>query len=111
MHVAEEMDGKFWDYHDVLFHNQSGENQGAFTLERLADIAETVGLDRDVFLAEMDDSKYLAAVEAETAEGRGLSVNSTPTLIINGELMPGVPTWDDLEAAIEDAAALAQTAG
>jgi protein-disulfide isomerase len=111
MHVAEEMDGKFWDYHDVLFHNQSGENQGAFTLERLADIAETVGLDRDVFLAEMDDSKYLAAVEAETAEGRGLSVNSTPTLIINGALMPGVPTWDDLEAAIEDAAALAQTAG
>ncbi len=31
MRVAEAMDGKFWDYQQVLFHNQSGENQGAFS--------------------------------------------------------------------------------
>lgn len=111
MHVAEEMEGKFWDYHAVVFHNQSGENEGAFTVERLADMAEIVGLDRDEFLAEMEDPKYLEAVEAETARGRALAVNSTPSLIVNGEVIAGVPTWEDLQAVIEDAAAEAVAAG
>lgn len=111
MRVAEAMDGKFWDYHHVLFHNQDGENRGAFDRERLADMAESIGLDRDEFLAEMDDPKYIEAVEAESAEGRALSVNSTPSLVINGEVLRGVPTWDDLKAVIADAAAEAQAAG
>ena len=55
MRVAEAMDGKFWDYHALVFHNQDGENQGAFTLDRLADMAELLGLDRETFLAEMED--------------------------------------------------------
>ena len=46
MRVAEDLDGKFWDFHQLVFHNQHGENQGAFTRERLADIAELVGLER-----------------------------------------------------------------
>ncbi len=50
MRVAEEMDGKFWDFHQLVFHNQQGENQGAFTIDRLADMAELLGLDRAAFL-------------------------------------------------------------
>ena len=62
MRVAEEMDGKFWDYHALVFHNQEGENQGAFSLDRLADMAELLDLDRETFLAEMEDPVYLQAV-------------------------------------------------
>ena len=47
MRVAEEMDGKFWDYHQLVFHNQEGENKGAFSIDRLADMAELLDLDRD----------------------------------------------------------------
>jgi len=108
MRVAESLDGKFWAYHDVVFHNQDGENQGAFTASRLADMAELVGLDREAFLAELEDPRYIGAVEAETAEARTLGVNSTPTLVINGELRPGVPNWDELSAEI---AAAVQAAG
>jgi protein-disulfide isomerase len=110
MRVAEAMDGKFWDYHQVLFHNQSGEGGGAFSLDRLADMAESIGLDREEFLAEMADPKYIEAVEAETAEGRALSVEATPSLVVNGTIVRGVPAWDDLKAIIEDAAAEAQAA-
>jgi len=105
MRVAEEMDGKFWEYHNVLFHNQSGENGGAFSTERLADMAVLVGLDRDEFLAELGDAQYSEAVDAETAEGRSLGVNSTPTLIIDGVLAPGVPDWDELRSRIDSAVA------
>jgi protein-disulfide isomerase len=105
LRAAEALDGKFWDYHTVLFHNQDGENKGAFSRERLGDIAELVGLDRTAFLEALDDPQHLAAVEAERAEGAARGVNSTPTIFVNGQLMRGVPTWEDLSAAIAAAAA------
>ena len=41
--------GKFWPYHDTLYANQHGENQGSFTTERLKAIAQTVGLNMSTF--------------------------------------------------------------
>jgi protein-disulfide isomerase len=111
MRAAEALDGKFWDYHQLIFHNQDGENGGAFSLERLADMAELVGLDRAAFLAEMENPEHIAAVNAELAEGSGIGVNSTPSLIVNGEVVRGVPTWEDLSAQIEAAAADGSEAG
>jgi protein-disulfide isomerase len=108
LRVADAMDGQFWDYHNLVFHNQHGENQGAFTIDRLADMAELLGLDRATFLAEMKDPQYQAAVKAELAEGTALGVKSTPSLFINGQLMRGVPTWDDLKNQIATAAAASQ---
>jgi protein-disulfide isomerase len=107
MRVAEDMDGKFWDYHQALFHNQSGENAGGFTPERLADIAELVDLDRAEFLERLDDPAYREAVEADNERARELTVNSTPTLVVNGEVVRGVPQWEDLDAIIRAAAAAA----
>ncbi len=36
--------GKFWEYHDYLYNHQSGENQGAFSLDNLKSFAKTLGL-------------------------------------------------------------------
>ena len=36
--------GKFWEFHDYLFKNQQGENQGAFTKDKLKGFAATLGL-------------------------------------------------------------------
>jgi protein-disulfide isomerase len=102
--AAEALDGKFWDFHNVVFHNQIGENRGAFSRERLADMAVIAGLDRQPFLDALDDPELLAAVEAEHQEGVDRGVNSTPTLFVNGEAMRGVPRWEDLSARIEAAA-------
>ncbi len=107
MRVADDMGGKFWDYQQALFHNQDGENQGGFRRQRLADIAELVGLDRAEFLAALDKPEYRDAVEAERATAVDLTINSTPTLVVNGELIRGVPEWEDLDALIRDAATAA----
>ncbi len=106
MRVAEAMGGKFWDYHALVFHNQHGVEQGAFSLARLADMAELVGLDRAAFLAEMwDPTIYQEVVVAETAEAAALGLSSVPSVLVNGQPIPGgVPTWDVLSAAIEAAA-------
>jgi protein-disulfide isomerase len=104
MRVAEDLDGKFWDFHQLVFHNQHGENQGAFSIDRLADMAELVGLDRETFLTAMEDPGFRDAAEAEAAQGSELGVSSTPTLFINGEISRGVPQWDALSQQIEAAA-------
>ena len=41
--------GKYWTFADYLVWNQSGENQGAFSRDRLAAMAERVGLEPDAF--------------------------------------------------------------
>ncbi len=86
----------FWRFHDLLFHNQDGENEGAFDRTVLADMAVSLGIDRDAFLAALDDSALIAAVQTETRDGAQAGVTSTPTLQINGMTAAGAPPYDVL---------------
>jgi protein-disulfide isomerase len=110
MRAAEALDGKFWDMHQIIFENQDRENQGAFSEERLAEMAVAIGLEREAFIAELANPEHPEAVQAERAEGEAAGVNSTPSLIVNGELIRGVPQWEELKSAIEAAAEEAQAA-
>jgi protein-disulfide isomerase len=95
----------FWPFHDLLYSNQGSENSGAFSRDRLADLAVSLGMDRSAFLAALDDPSYADAVSAETTAGSQLGINSTPTLVIDGTLYPGLPTWDQLSSMIDQAVA------
>jgi protein-disulfide isomerase len=101
--------GKFWEYHDWAFANQNGENLGWFSPERLAAIADRVGLDRTAWETCYDGGSERAAVTAETDTGRAAGVASTPTLVLNGQRVPlsSFSSWDDLYAAIDAAIAAA----
>ena len=76
--------GKFWEYSHALFEHQDGENQGAFSREKLNAIAEDVGLDMTTFNTCMDEQTHLDEVLATMDENRANGVASTPTLEING---------------------------
>jgi protein-disulfide isomerase len=94
--------GLFWPYHDYLFANQKGENLGNFNRDRLIQIARAVGVkDEATFTSCLDTQPPLDATKAETAEGQGLGVQSTPTLFLNGEKIVGVPAYTDLAAKID----------
>jgi protein-disulfide isomerase len=111
MRAAEEMDGKFWDFHDILYHNQGPTNSGAYSRDRLGDMAELIGLDRETFLALLDDEDLIAAVQAETLEAtEERELTSTPTLIIGDEVVVGVPAWEDLRDTVAEQAAAAEVA-
>ncbi|HMJ80510.1 MAG TPA: thioredoxin domain-containing protein [Candidatus Dormibacteraeota bacterium] len=79
-----EQQGKFWAYHDYLFANQSGENQGAFSRDRLLQIAAAVDLDKTAFTSCLDDPATLQAVQAETQQGYQQGITGTPTIYVNG---------------------------
>jgi len=102
MRAADELGDAFWDYHHTLYYNAP---DGAFTQEWLADIAESVGLDRDEFTALLDDSELRDAVAAEHQTGSDLGVSSTPSVVVDGQLLVA-PTWEDIDDAILAAAAV-----
>lgn len=100
--------GRFWDYHDMLFTNWNGENQGAFTDKRLVAFAEQLNLDMNEFNSCFQSNKYQDAINQDLAKGQQYGVTSTPSIFVNGKLVtsetPGyVPNYQDIQKAIEAA--------
>lgn len=103
--------GKFWEYHDILFANQTGENVGAFLAKRLIAFAgEIDGLDVGAFKSCLDSNKYTQRVNAGEAEGRQAGVQGTPTLFVYKtadntliQTIEGVPSVQDLRQILDDA--------
>lgn len=93
--------GKFWQYHDYLFNNQRGENQGAFSKVNLKRFAQTVGLDTAEFNGCLDLEKYKDEVQKDSSDGRTLGVSGTPTTFINGTAIVGALPYEEFEKAIE----------
>jgi protein-disulfide isomerase len=94
--------GKFWEYHDTLYLNQGGENSGALSDSRLKDAASAVGLDEAQFNECFDNRVHEDDVISSYEDGSALGVNSTPTLVIDGELVRYAGN-DDLRARLDEA--------
>lgn len=77
---AADLQGKFWEMHDLLFHSQ-----GALADEDLASHAAAIGLDEDRFRADFAEQKGLTRIEADVASGVRNGVEGTPSLFINGK--------------------------
>lgn len=92
--------GRFWDYEAWLFANQRGENQGAFSRERLAAIAARIGLDQASWTSCLDEGTEQAAVRAETEQGAAAGVSSTPTIVVNGTPYVGALSYEQLATMI-----------
>jgi protein-disulfide isomerase len=76
--------GKFWEYHDYLFANQNGENEGAFKRERLIAFAHKIGLDHQTFVDCLDTAKHHQDVLDANDYATNSGINSTPSFIVNG---------------------------
>jgi protein-disulfide isomerase len=91
----------FWEYHDLLFDSQEGENRGAFNDENLKAFAEQLDLDTEQFNECLDSGKYTTLVQNETAAARQLGVQSTPAFVINGQAVIGAQPFDVFQQVIE----------
>lgn len=97
--------GRFWDYADMLFANQRGENQGGFSLSRLKKFAADLGLNTAAFNTCLDSRRYKQVVEQETQQGQARGVDRTPTLFINNRMLESLPDFAQLRQLIEQLAA------
>lgn len=96
--LAAHAQGKFWEYHDLLWDNQNALDRAS--LERYA---EEVGLDTDAFKKALDEGTYKDQVDAEFKEGQGFGVSGTPTWFINGVKESGALPPEAIKEKLLDA--------
>jgi protein-disulfide isomerase len=95
-HCAREQ-GKFWEYHDVLFANQQ-----ALLPQSLKQYAADLGLNATAFNTCLDTSKHNDRVQQHMGIGNGLGVNSTPATFVNGRLVTGAQPYEVFVAIIDE---------
>ena len=96
-------ENRFWDYHDILFANWNGENEGAFNDNRLVAFAESLGLDMPAFNNCFDANLHKEEIDTDYSTGRTIGVTGTPSVFVNGQqLTPGfIPSFEEISQAIE----------
>ena len=81
--------------------NQLGENLGAFSDSSLKTFATALGLDQGDFDACLDSNRHRTLVNGDVAEGGERGATSTPTIFVNGQIIPGLTSFEDLQPIIE----------
>jgi len=89
--------GRYWDYHDLLFDNQQELN-----LSSLRGYAAQVGIDTVQFDRCLEAGSRRGAVEKDMAEAALAGISSVPGIVINGYYLSGSPSLNYLEEVIAD---------
>jgi protein-disulfide isomerase len=79
--------GKFFEYHDLLFANQDTWAKASVPTSYFIQYASDLGLDLDLFKLNMKSSVLRDGINADVAEGQELGITGTPTFFLNGEKM------------------------
>ena len=98
--MAANEQGKFWEYHDKLFANQSKLKRA--DLDRYA---KEMGLDMTKFKKALDSGKYLEYVNNDVRQAQSMKVNGTPIYYINGFKIPGAYPYFYFKQVIDAIAA------
>jgi protein-disulfide isomerase len=80
---------KFWQMQDQLFSNQHNwTNADSNYRDLFVGYAQKIGLDVEKFKADMSGMQAKTRVDQDMTRGRALNVGSTPTIIVNGRVVP-----------------------
>ena len=96
--LAAHEQGKFWEFHDLLFKNQK-----AMTRADVEKYAEELKLDMTKFKEALDKGTYKTKVTADLDMGKQFGVRGTPSFFINGKWQRGAPrAIEGLKKLIDD---------
>ena len=96
--------GKFWEYHSLLFGRQKewGESQDPVPL--FIGYARELGLDVARFERDVRDARWDALIRADADAAQAAAVQSTPTIFIGGRRLVGAKQLEaDGERLMEQA--------
>ena len=80
-HCAGEQ-GMFWQYHDILYENWSGENSGWAGQENLIRFAQEIGADMEEFIGCNADGRYNQMISQSNSDAQMLGITGTPAFYI-----------------------------
>src|SRR6266478_4824081 len=88
--------GKFWEYHDALYADQSKLNGAELVAQ-----AHALHLDAKLFQSCLDSGKFKSKIEADLEQGRKVGVAGTPGFFVNGVFLSGARPPADFEKIID----------
>ena len=80
--LAAESQGKFWEFHDLLFKDYNQLNEG-----KIKEIVKKLDLNEQEFEKRMDDPQIVQKIKKDYIDGVNAGVSGTPTLFVNGKLL------------------------
>jgi len=86
--------GKFWEYHDLIFQNQD-----RLTIDSFLQFASALQLDTTAFAVCFQTRAFADLVAQDFEDARVLGVKATPTFFVNGVKIEGtlpLSTWEQL---------------
>jgi protein-disulfide isomerase len=78
--IAAKRQGKFWEFHDLLFQHYNQIND-----QKIEEIRSQLGLEADQFKKDMKAPQTMAMIRADAGNGSDAGVRGTPTVYINGK--------------------------
>lgn len=97
-------DKKFWEYIDKIFERTTSNGTG-FALDKLAPLAQEIGIDKKTFESCLSSGKYKSAIAQQYPLGLSYGIRGTPTLFVSNNkgisfVIPGVQSYETLKAVI-----------
>ena len=89
--------GKFWEFHDKVFANQS-----KLTLDDLRRYAQEAGLDMARFDKDFLDPALKKRVDDDMAEAKSLGITGTPGFFVNGRYLNGAKPFETFATTIDE---------
>ena len=80
--LAADKQGKFWEFHDLLFKDYNRLNE-----QKVNEIAQKLKLDIKKFEKDRKDPRIIELIRRDILEGNQAGVRGTPTIFINGRLL------------------------
>ncbi|MFC1465072.1 MAG: DsbA family protein [Candidatus Brachytrichaceae bacterium NZ_4S206] len=94
--------GRFWDYHTLLFtQNIAGADEAAVK-QALTTAATDIQLDVETFTNCLNAGDARRRVQTDAEEGQRLGVSGTPSFLINGRPLVGAQPYEAFKAMIEE---------
>jgi protein-disulfide isomerase len=88
--------GKFWEFHDALFADQSKLKEADLVAS-----AKAIGLNDKSFRSCLASGKFKSKIEADLEDGRKVGVVGTPGFFINGVFLSGAQPQAEFERIID----------
>jgi len=82
-HCADDQ-GKFWQYHDILYNNWTGENNGWASSDNLLRFAQEIKLNIEQWSDCMIDSRHSQIISDSSKDARDLGITGTPAFFVIG---------------------------
>ncbi|MFL6438135.1 MAG: thioredoxin domain-containing protein [Terriglobales bacterium] len=87
---------RFWPMHDVLFAESS-----LLAREQFDELANRAKLDLSAFKQCVSSHRASSALLKDKEDGKSLGVTGTPTIFINGQMVTGNRSYDELRAIVD----------